>query len=75
MKKKEDRGKKNMSWACNRGCAGEEEKKEKRKKTRKNRISKGHVARREGVGEISLFFKPPTIINYTRTPKSFNPII
>jgi hypothetical protein len=31
MKKKEDRGKKNMNWACNRGCAGEEEKKEKRK--------------------------------------------
>jgi hypothetical protein len=30
------------------------------------------VARREGGGEISLFFKPPTIINYTRTP---NPLI
>jgi len=32
MKKKEEREKKNMKWACNRGRAGEEEKKEKRKR-------------------------------------------
>jgi len=30
MKKKEEREKKNMNWACNRGCAGEEKKKEKK---------------------------------------------
>jgi succinate dehydrogenase flavin-adding protein (antitoxin of CptAB toxin-antitoxin module) len=29
MKKKEEREKKKMKWACNRGCAGEEEKKER----------------------------------------------
>jgi hypothetical protein len=32
-----------MKWACNRGCAGEEEKKEERKMKRKNGIRRGHV--------------------------------
>jgi hypothetical protein len=35
MKKKEEREKKNMQWACSRSCAGEEEKKKKREKENK----------------------------------------
>jgi hypothetical protein len=38
MKKKEEREKMNMQWACSRGCAGEEEKKRKEKKKIKNGI-------------------------------------
>jgi hypothetical protein len=38
QKNKEERKKKNMKWACSRGCAGEEEKKRKEKKKIKNKI-------------------------------------
>jgi len=44
---------------------------EKRKRKRKSERDKGHVASCEWLGGISFYLKPPTTINYSRTPSKF----